>query len=105
MDPYPILKAVSMVATGVFGVIGILTNYKDKDGKVTKWGRVAITGILLSASISLVLYALESAKATEGAKEAAKQYQETKGKLEASLYTSRRLLDLQRSSLQKSKEL
>jgi hypothetical protein len=105
MNFYPILKAVSMVATGLFGVLGVLTNYKDKEGKVTKWGKVAITGILFSATISLVLYGLESVKATKGAVEAKKQYDETKKKLDTALEDSSRLMSLQRISLDKSQAL
>src|SRR3954452_7118835 len=105
MDFYAILKAVSTVATGLFGVLGVLTNYKDKDGKVTKWGKVAITGICFSATISLVLYGLESVKATKGAVEAKKQYDETKKKLDTALEDSNRLMSLQRTSLDKSQAL
>jgi len=55
MDVYPLLKAVSMLASGVFGLIGVLTNSRDKDGRMTKWGKIIIVGILLSVTLSLAL--------------------------------------------------
>lgn len=105
MDFYPILKAGSMIATGVFGILGVLTNYKDKEGRVTKWGKVAIAGICLSGTLSLVLYGIEASKATQGAKDAKKQYEETKNKLDTALEESNRLTGLQRISLDKAQAL
>jgi len=105
MEFYSILKAVSMVATGVFGVIGVLTNYKEDDGRITRWGKIAIAGILLSATLSLALYGLESVKTTKEAAEAKHQYEETKRKLDTALEASNRLMSLQRTSLNKSQAL
>ncbi len=105
MGFYAVLKAVSMVATGAFGVIGILTDYKEDNGQVTKWGKIAIVGILLSATLSLVLYGFESEKTTHDAVEAKHQYEETKNKLDAALADSSRLMSLQRTSLSKSQAL
>jgi hypothetical protein len=102
MDFYPILKAASMIATGAFGVIGVLTNYKNKDGRVTKWGKIAITGICFSATLSLVLYNLEARKAKKGADEAKQQYEETKEKLDIALTSSERLIKMQQTSLDRS---
>lgn len=104
-DFYSILKAVSMVATGLFGGLGILTNYKDKEGRVTKWGKVAITGICFSATISLVLYTLEVGKAKKANEEIKKQNKETKAKLDAALVETNRVMSLQRISLDKSQTL
>jgi hypothetical protein len=105
MDFYSILKTALMMATGIFGIIGVLTKYKDEKGNVNRWGKIAMAGIVLSAIISLALFELESIKATEGAKEEKTKFQETRSKLDATLYTSHRLMDLQRASLQKSQEL
>lgn len=105
MDFYPALKAVSMVATGVFGVIGVLTDYKDAKDRVTTWGKIAIIGILISATLSLALYAMEASRATEAGEEAKTQYDETQIKLSRSLLASRRLLGLQQTSLHNSESL
>src|SRR5258708_39813537 len=42
-------KAISIVLTGFFGVLGLLTNFKDKNtGRITKWGKFSLAGILVS---------------------------------------------------------
>jgi hypothetical protein len=57
------LKVVSITAAGVFGAMGLLTKYKDDEsGKINKWGKVALAGIIMSALISLSLQFLESSR-------------------------------------------
>jgi hypothetical protein len=42
-------KATSIFFTGLFGVLGLLTEYKNKTtGKITRWGWISLLGILLS---------------------------------------------------------
>lgn len=64
---YGLLKVISMIATGIFGAIALLTKYKNEDDKVTIWGKLALGGILISVSISIGLYVLETVKAKEEA--------------------------------------
>jgi hypothetical protein len=81
---YNILKITSVVATGLFGAMALLTTSKDGQGKITKWGRVALIGIVLSVSFSLGLFILETAKARAAADkakvEAEKAEQEARAK-------------------------
>jgi hypothetical protein len=109
---YSLLKIISMLATGAFGALGLLTNYKDDQGKITKWGKVAIGGILISSGISLVLYALETSRAKKEA-EATKQKLEiilanataTATQQERSLYETEKLKLGLEKSLQRSDEI
>lgn len=48
IDPVGIWKAVSIVFTGSFGVLGLLTRFKDKDDKITGWGWLSLAGIVIS---------------------------------------------------------
>ena len=105
MDFYSVLKVISLMATGFFGIIGVFTKYKHDNGKVTVWGKIAVVGVLLSTFLSLALYGLESVKATKGAVEAKYQYEETTKKLDVALSDSNRLLKLQRLNLDKSRTL
>jgi hypothetical protein len=105
MNIYPILKVASTLSASLFGIIGILTSYKDKDGNITKWGKIATVGIGLSAALSIVLYGLESAQSTAAAEKAKNQYDETRTKLDKALADSDHLLSLQGISLEKSHEL
>lgn len=56
MDPreriIDILQVASILSAGAFAALGLFTDYK-KDGKVTKYGRLAVIGIVLSAFFSL----------------------------------------------------
>jgi hypothetical protein len=48
MDPVSIWKAVSIAVTGAFGILGLLKDFKDKHGHITRWGRISLAGILAS---------------------------------------------------------
>jgi hypothetical protein len=52
MDFVSAWKAVSIALTGAFGMVGMLTENKDKEtGKLTRWGRVSFGGIVLSTTL------------------------------------------------------
>lgn len=54
-DFWDLWKSASIALTGLFGVLGLLTNYKDKDtGRLTGWGRLNLAGILLSATMGIL---------------------------------------------------
>jgi hypothetical protein len=72
-----ILKLVGLVFTGAFAILGLLTEFKDKETKkITKWGRVALIGIFVSTALSFVSQVLESAKSARDSREATKQAQD-----------------------------
>jgi hypothetical protein len=59
-----IIKAVGIVLAGGFSILGLLTEFKDKrTHRVTKWGRIALYGIVSSTLVSLLSQTLESWKA------------------------------------------
>ena len=66
-------KATSIVLTGAFGVLGLVKDFKDKTGKITKWGRISLAGILLSTGFGVVAQLIESSKAARTEKDTAKQ--------------------------------
>jgi hypothetical protein len=69
-----ILKLIGLVLTGAFGILGLLTEFRnDKTKKITKWGKVALSGIVLSTALSVVAQVLESAKSVRDARESEKQ--------------------------------
>jgi hypothetical protein len=78
---YTAFKIASMLATTVFGVIGLLTEFKDNEKKITKWGKVALAGILTSSVISFGMYFLESTKAKADAEKAKAEAEATSQKL------------------------
>ena len=54
-------KAIAVALTGMFGIMGLLTNYKDKaTGRITVWGRINMVGILLSATMGVLSQLIET---------------------------------------------
>lgn len=96
---YSSLKVFSMIATGAFGALGLLTKYRDDRGKITKWGKIALAGILVSSGISLGLYILETSKAKASAIKAQNEAKATSQKLETILFNAQLTADQQKRSL------
>ncbi len=48
MDFVSAWKASSIVLTGAFGILGLLTEFKEKQtGKITRWGYISLGGIVI----------------------------------------------------------
>ena len=73
MDFPSIWKASSIALTGAFGILGLVKDFKDKHGKITVWGRVALAGILLSTGFGIAAQLIESYQAKRTAQENAEQ--------------------------------
>jgi hypothetical protein len=66
MDFVSVWKASSIVLTGAFGVLGLLTEFKDKESrKITHWGYVSLAGILVSTILGAAAQIKESADDAE----------------------------------------
>jgi hypothetical protein len=62
MDFVSAWKASSIVLTGAFGVLGLLTEFKHKETrKITKWGFISLGGILISTVLGVSAQIKESA--------------------------------------------
>jgi len=97
---YSFLKVTSMIATGLFGALGLLTKYKDDQGKITKWGKVALGGILLSSGFSLGLYILETSRAKAAADKAKAEANATAQVLQTILTNAQTTAEQQRKGLE-----
>ena len=91
-----------MIATGAFGALGLLTKYKDDQGKITKWGKIALGGILISSVISLSLYIIETSKAKTAAIKAQIEAKATAEKLETILVNAQLTAEQQKRSLEET---
>jgi len=61
MDFVTAWKASSIVLTGAFGILGLVKDYKDKTtNRITVWGRVSLSGILLSTILGVAAQLKES---------------------------------------------
>jgi len=54
------VKFVAVIITGIWAVIGLQVDYKDKDGRITAWGRRALFWSVISALIAVGAQALET---------------------------------------------
>jgi len=81
-----VLKFVGIVAAAVFGVIAISCDFKDQEGKVTRAGRVALSGVIVAALLATGSHTVEVLKARRDADATAK-------KTEKELAQFRQLLD------------
>jgi|HubBroStandDraft_3_1064219.scaffolds.fasta_scaffold23831_4 hypothetical protein len=73
-----VFKFASIGLAGVFGIVALLVDYRDKDGQITLWGRRALYGVIGSTAIAAVTAGLEVAKgASVAAKTAAQTLEQT----------------------------
>lgn len=56
------LKFLAILSTGIWGVVGLLVHYKDRQGKITYWGRRALMGVVLSTIIAALTQGGETYK-------------------------------------------
>jgi hypothetical protein len=49
-----IIKIVGIILAGAFSALGLFTDFKDKKTQaITRWGRIALYGIITSTFVSL----------------------------------------------------
>jgi len=97
-----LIKTISALAGAGFGVIALLKENKNRSGKITKWGKIALIGVFCSTLLALVLQSLESAKATKDAIEAKDKSEKTTKLLLKIIDTSNTTLNQQRINIQKT---
>ncbi len=64
------LKLISSLLAGIFGAIGTMHDYKDSSGSITKWGRIALFGIVISSAVTITTQVIEEAINQKSAAEA-----------------------------------
>jgi hypothetical protein len=78
MDFVTAWKASSIVLTGAFGIIGLLTEFRDKrTRKIAPWGYLSLSGILVSTVLGATAQLKESTDDAKKALAVAKQSDET----------------------------
>jgi hypothetical protein len=102
---YDLLKITSLIATAVFGGLGLLTKYKDDEGKITRWGKIALGGIIISSIVSLTLYLLETNKAKARAIDEQAKATATAQKLEMISTNAQMTAEQQKRSLEETNTL
>jgi hypothetical protein len=57
-----LFKFFGIGLTGLFGLLGLLTNYKDEGGRITRWGKIALLGTIASTGVAGLSQGLEFLK-------------------------------------------
>jgi hypothetical protein len=67
-------KAAAILLTGFFGILGLVSEFKEQSTKkITKWGKLALVGILVSTGFGIYSQMLETAGQNEKRAEDARQ--------------------------------
>src|SRR5437773_4845620 len=53
------LKFVAILLTGILGAIGLLVEYRDKEGRRTKWGTRALIGVISTSMVAAFIQGVE----------------------------------------------
>ncbi len=57
-----IIELASIIIAGGLGLAGALTHTRDSKGKLTKWGIIAVVGIIITNSFSFIRSYLKQQK-------------------------------------------
>jgi len=74
--PIEIISFFTILMTGFFSIYGLVNTYKDKEGKLTKHGRIAVYGIVLSLTLSVVGFGIKLKKDSDDKSSKLKQIQQ-----------------------------
>ncbi len=86
------LKLAGVTLSALFGVIGTMHEFRDKNAQLTRWGRAAIGGILVAASLAIAAQFIEDRLKDVSAREAAIQTLESTKRLEVIVHQLDRTL-------------
>lgn len=91
-------KVVSIAATGFFGILGLVTEFKDpKTKKLTRWGAISLGGIVISAVLGIKAQVGEISKQQKNERDQqSKIADDTKQTLELSRRTNEAVASLRR---------
>jgi hypothetical protein len=93
LDPIALWKACSVVLTGAFGILGLLTEFKSKHSKkITRWGYVSLAGIIVSTILGTIAQVKESQDNAKTAADAATKTLQIAKDTQSTLVNVRRLL-------------
>lgn len=68
-----LLQVLGVILAGGFGLLGLLTKYRDEAGRITRWGRVALVGVVVSTLVAVSAQALEAVRKSRESKASAQR--------------------------------
>jgi hypothetical protein len=82
----PIIKFASIMLGGVSGILALLVDFKDKEGRITRWGRLALWGVVISFILSAIMQTIEIYKDRQAAKAEAERTHQFLSAIERGIY-------------------
>ncbi len=86
-----VLKFLAIAISGVAGVVAIVGETRDKEGRLTRWGKLMLAAILLSGMVAAALQVNELIRQRKEAKEAERRARETVAELQSPLMPAERM--------------
>jgi hypothetical protein len=71
-----VTKFISISHTGLFGIMSLAKKYRGDDGGLTKWGRIAVRGAIVSFLVAAIAQSLELGKSRRDALASSEKAQE-----------------------------
>ena len=87
-----LLKFLSIISAAVFGILGLLHDFKGQDGRITKWGGWSLFGVILSAIVAGATETFTFVKAGNDSTAQAKQREDLLHRIDATTTKSERVL-------------
>jgi hypothetical protein len=87
------LKLVSFILTATFGFVGVVTDFKDEKKRLTKLGKLNLTGLILAAIIGLISQNAENQNAIAASETQKNKFRELTEKNEKTLQQVKRGLE------------
>jgi hypothetical protein len=86
-----VLKFLAIAVSGIAGVIAIVGETRDKTGRLTRWGKMMLGGILLSSTAAAAIELGQLIKQRKDAEESARREKETVQTLQSPLMPQARM--------------
>lgn len=64
------LKVVAVAISGTLGIVGMLNDFKDKNGRLNRWGKLNLLGLVVASLVGLVIEVAENREQREKDREA-----------------------------------
>jgi hypothetical protein len=87
-----ILKLLGVIFTAVFGILGTVHDFREQDGKLTKWGKASVVGTVASVLLAVSAQFIENYLQGISGRKAALQTLESTQRLEKIIYELNRTI-------------
>lgn len=81
-----VLKFLALLSAGIWGVVSLRVDYRDKEGKITLWGRRALIGVIASTLVAAITQGIEYYGGQKSSREAAERNYQLLNEISRAVY-------------------